>query len=90
MKRGIASGSALRRFEYESRILARLKHPGVAQVMAIAKAIKALPEPPRRSILINLVGAEEQGLLGSEYYALNPTVAPGMALGMVWLFTGSE
>ena len=50
---------------------------GVAQVMAIAKAIKALPEPPRRSILVNLVGAEEQGLLGSEYYAANPTFAPG-------------
>ena len=50
---------------------------GVAQVLAIAKAIKALPEPPRRSILVNLVGAEEQGLLGSEYYALNPTFAPG-------------
>ena len=50
---------------------------GVAQVMAIAKAIKALPEAPRRSILVNLVGAEEQGLLGSEYYAANPTFAPG-------------
>ncbi len=50
---------------------------GVAQTMAIAKAIKALPEAPRRSILINLVGAEEQGLLGSEYYAANPTFAPG-------------
>ncbi|MCO4810182.1 MAG: M28 family peptidase [Gammaproteobacteria bacterium] len=50
---------------------------GVAQVMAIAKAIKAMPVPPRRSILVNLVGAEEQGLLGSEYYATNPTFAPG-------------
>jgi Zn-dependent M28 family amino/carboxypeptidase len=50
---------------------------GVAQVMAIAKAIKALPEAPRRSVLIALVGAEEQGLLGSEYYASNPTFAPG-------------
>ncbi len=50
---------------------------GVAQVMAIAKAMKALPEAPRRSVLINLVGAEEQGLLGSEYYAANPTFAPG-------------
>lgn len=50
---------------------------GVAQVMAIAKAIKALPEAPRRSILIALVGAEEQGLLGSKYYADNPTFAPG-------------
>jgi hypothetical protein len=50
---------------------------GVAQVMAIAKAIKAMPEAPRRSILVNLVGAEEQGLLGSEYYAANPTFPPG-------------
>ncbi len=50
---------------------------GVAQVMAIAKAIKALPESPRRSILIALVGAEEQGLLGSEYFAANPTFSPG-------------
>jgi hypothetical protein len=50
---------------------------GVAQAMAIAKAIKALPEAPKRSVLIALVGAEEQGLLGSEYYAANPTFAPG-------------
>jgi Zn-dependent M28 family amino/carboxypeptidase len=50
---------------------------GVAQVMAIAKAIKALPEPPRRSVLVALVGAEEQGLLGSLYYANNPTFPPG-------------
>jgi Zn-dependent M28 family amino/carboxypeptidase len=50
---------------------------GVAQVLAIAKAIKALPEAPRRSILVALVGAEEQGLLGSKYYAANPTFPPG-------------
>ena len=50
---------------------------GVAQILAIARAIKALPEAPRRSVLINLVGAEEQGLLGSEYYAANPTFPPG-------------
>lgn len=50
---------------------------GVAQAMAIARAIKALPEAPRRSVLIALVGAEEQGLLGSEYYAANPTFQPG-------------
>ncbi len=50
---------------------------GVAQVMAIAKAMKALTEAPRRSVLVALVGAEEQGLLGSEYYAANPTFAPG-------------
>jgi hypothetical protein len=50
---------------------------GVAQVLAIAKAIKALPEAPRRSTLVALVGAEEQGLLGSKYYAANPTFPPG-------------
>lgn len=50
---------------------------GVAQVMAIAKAIMVLPQAPRRSTLIALVGAEEQGLLGSLYYAENPTFAPG-------------
>lgn len=50
---------------------------GVAQLLGIAKAIKALPEAPRRSVLFALVGAEEQGLLGSEYYAAHPTFPPG-------------
>ncbi len=50
---------------------------GVAQILAIARAIKALPKAPRRSILFALVGAEEQGLLGSEYYAAKPTFPPG-------------
>ncbi|HEX7062038.1 MAG TPA: M28 family peptidase [Woeseiaceae bacterium] len=50
---------------------------GVAQVLAIAKAIKALPEAPRRSVLIAMVGAEEQGLLGSKYYATHPTFPAG-------------
>jgi len=50
---------------------------GVALVMGIAKALKAMPEAPRRSVLIALVGAEEQNLLGSKYYAENPTFSPG-------------
>jgi Zn-dependent M28 family amino/carboxypeptidase len=50
---------------------------GVAQILAVAKAFKALPTPPRRSVLILSVAAEEQGLLGSEYYAHHPTFAPG-------------
>jgi hypothetical protein len=50
---------------------------GVAQVLAIARALLALPEPPRRSMLFAFVGAEEQGLLGSKYYAQNPTFRPG-------------
>jgi len=32
MRAGITSRSALRRFEYESQLLARLRHPGIAQV----------------------------------------------------------
>ncbi|MFG0329343.1 MAG: tetratricopeptide repeat protein [Phycisphaerales bacterium] len=32
MRAGIASRSALRRFQYEAEILGRLKHPGVAQI----------------------------------------------------------
>ncbi|MEO1248001.1 MAG: M28 family peptidase [Pseudomonadota bacterium] len=50
---------------------------GVAQILSMAKAIRSMPEAPRRSILVAMVGAEEQGLLGSKYYAENPTFAPG-------------
>ncbi len=32
MRHGIASRSAMRRFQYESQVLARLRHPGIAQV----------------------------------------------------------
>lgn len=50
---------------------------GCAQVVAIARAFAALPQRPRRSVLILFVAAEEQGLLGSKYYSLHPTFAPG-------------
>jgi Zn-dependent M28 family amino/carboxypeptidase len=50
---------------------------GCGQVLAIAHAIAALPERPRRSALILFVAGEEQGLLGSLYYARHPTFAPG-------------
>lgn len=56
---------------------ARDNAAGVAQILAVAEAIQALPIPPRRSILFLFVAAEEQGLLGSAYYALNPTFEPG-------------
>jgi Zn-dependent M28 family amino/carboxypeptidase len=45
---------------------------GVAGLLEIAKAFKALPNPPRRSILFMAVSAEEKGLLGAKYYAENP------------------
>ena len=50
---------------------------GVAQILAMARAIRSMPEAPRRSVLVAMVGAEEQGLLGSRFYAENPTFAPG-------------
>jgi Zn-dependent M28 family amino/carboxypeptidase len=47
---------------------------GIAQLLAIARAFTALPEPPRRSILFLAVAAEEQGLLGSEAFVKHPPV----------------
>lgn len=55
---------------------ARDNASGVAQVLAIAKAFSALPTPPRRSVLFLFVSGEESGLLGSSYFAQNPTVSP--------------
>jgi Zn-dependent M28 family amino/carboxypeptidase len=50
---------------------------GCAQLLAIARAYKALPTPPKRSVMILFVAAEEQGLLGSSYFATHPTVPSG-------------
>ncbi|MGI9343018.1 MAG: M28 family peptidase [Gammaproteobacteria bacterium] len=50
---------------------------GSATVLNLAEAYAALPVAPRRSMLMLFVGAEEEGLLGSQYYAENPTVEPG-------------
>lgn len=52
---------------------------GTAVLMAIARAVMSLPEAsrPQRSILFAAVGAEEQGLLGSEFMARNPPVPAG-------------
>jgi len=50
---------------------------GCAQLLAIARAYKALPAPPRRSVMFLFVAGEEQGLLGSQYFANHPTVPTG-------------
>jgi Zn-dependent M28 family amino/carboxypeptidase len=62
---------------------------GVAQVLAVAEAFTELPEKPRRSILFNFVAAEEQGLLGSEYYAAHPTVPAGRIVANINLDGGN-
>ena len=45
---------------------------GTAGLLLLAKAFKAMPTPPERSILFVAVTAEEQGLLGSQYYSVSP------------------
>jgi Zn-dependent M28 family amino/carboxypeptidase len=49
---------------------------GVASVLAIAEALSSLPsaQRPRRSSLFLFPTAEEQGLLGAEWYATHPLV----------------
>lgn len=41
---------------------------GVAGVLDVARAIKALPQPPLRTMRFVLFGGEEEGLLGSNAY----------------------
>ncbi len=47
---------------------------GVADILAVARAAAAAPTRPKRSFLFVFVTAEESGLLGSEFYAQQPTV----------------
>ena len=45
---------------------------GTAGLLMLARAFRAMPTPPKRSILFLSVTAEEQGLLGSQYYSVTP------------------
>lgn len=63
----------------------------VAQALAVADAFAALPTAPRRSTMFLFVAAEEQGLLGSAYFAKSGVVHLGrmaaninFELGNVW------
>ncbi len=47
---------------------------GSAAVIAVGTALKKLPRRPRRSIVLALWDAEEDGLVGSEFYVNNPAV----------------
>jgi len=64
---------------------------GVAIVLELARAFKALPAAPKRSVLFLFVTAEERGLLGSDFFARNPTVPANgivadLTLDMPFLF----
>ena len=45
---------------------------GVATLLELAKAFKALPAAPKRTVLFIATTSEEQGLLGARYYARHP------------------
>ncbi|WP_269517834.1 M28 family metallopeptidase [Alteromonas sp. BMJM2] len=47
---------------------------GTAAMIAMAKAYSSLTPKPKRSVSFLVVTAEEQGLLGSKYYAANPVI----------------
>ena len=45
---------------------------GVSGLLSLAAAFKRAARPPERTVVFLAVTAEEQGLLGSAYYAANP------------------
>ncbi|MBI4503661.1 MAG: M28 family peptidase [Gemmatimonadetes bacterium] len=51
---------------------ARDNASGVAGLLVLARAFTKLPQPPARSVLFLMLTGEEQGLLGSQYYATHP------------------
>ncbi len=56
---------------------------GTAGLIHIAKAYKALNNVPKRSVTFIAVTAEEQGRLGSRYFANHPTIALDKIIGLV-------
>jgi hypothetical protein len=55
---------------------------GVAILLEIGRAFRGLPVAPKRSIAIAVVTGEESGLLGSDYFATNPTVNGNIVANM--------
>ena len=56
---------------------------GTGALIEVAEAFAKLPVAPERSITIMAVTAEEQGLLGSKFYAANPIVPPAKTVANI-------
>lgn len=56
---------------------------GTAGLLTMLAALTRAESKPKRSILFATVGAEEQGLLGSKYFAENPSVPPGSMAAVI-------
>ena len=56
---------------------------GTAALIELARAFKAMNPKPERTIVLLAVTAEEQGLLGSQYYAENPVYPANKTLANI-------
>jgi hypothetical protein len=56
---------------------------GVASLLEIARIYKSSGAKPKRSVLIVMMTGEEMGLIGSSYFAANPTVPKGSIVANV-------
>ncbi len=56
---------------------------GTAGLLELAKAYAALDRNPARSVLFLAVTAEEQGLLGSQYYGTHPVYPLNKTVGVI-------
>lgn len=56
---------------------------GVASLLEIARIYKSSRAKPKRSVLIVMMTGEEMGLIGSSYFAANPSVPKGSIVANV-------
>ena len=56
---------------------------GVAALLSMANAFSCMEPPSKRSIPFAAVGAEEQGLLGSKFFAENSPLPPGKMAAVI-------
>jgi Zn-dependent M28 family amino/carboxypeptidase len=56
---------------------------GVATMLEIARALKSSAQPLKRSVLFMATTAEEDGLLGSDYFARSPTLPRDRLVGVI-------
>jgi len=62
---------------------------GCGVLLEVARCFRSLPERPRRSIIFLFVTGEEAGLLGSDYFASNPTMPAKQIVANINLDTGT-
>lgn len=56
---------------------------GIAGLIELARTFKSMKKRPERSVLFLAVTAEEQGLLGSKYYAENPVYSLNKTVAII-------